>query len=52
MKRNAPSKRAAAPEEMSMLPSASFFGVIAGILTVAAVAVHLLVDAAFRLAGG
>ena len=35
-----------------MLPSASLAGVIAGILTVAAVAAHVLVDAAFRAFGG
>jgi len=35
-----------------MLPSASLAGAIAGILTVAALASHVLIDAAFRLFGG
>ena len=35
-----------------MLSSASLVGAIAGILAVAAVAAHVLVDTAFRLFGG
>jgi hypothetical protein len=35
-----------------MLSSASLAGAIAGILAVAAVAAHLLIDTAFRLFGG
>jgi hypothetical protein len=35
-----------------MLPSASIAGAIAGILTVAAVAAHFVVDTVFRLVGG
>jgi hypothetical protein len=34
-----------------MLPSASLAGAIAGILTVAAVAAHMLVDLVFRVLG-
>lgn len=35
-----------------MLPSASVAGAIAGILTIAAMAAHTLVDMAFRAFGG
>jgi len=35
-----------------MLPSASLAGALAGILAVAAVATHILIDAAFRVFGG
>ena len=35
-----------------MLPSASLAGAIAGILTVAAVAAHMIVDVVFRTFGG
>jgi len=35
-----------------MLPSASVVGAIVGILTVAAVAAHTLIDVAFRAFGG
>jgi hypothetical protein len=35
-----------------MLPSASLAGALAGILTVAALAAHALVDIAFRVFGG
>jgi hypothetical protein len=35
-----------------MLPSASIAGVIAGILAVAAVAAHAVIDVAFRAFGG
>ena len=37
---------------MDMLPSASLVGAIAGILAVAAMAAHVLIDTAFRLIGG
>ena len=43
---------AASQEESGMLPSASLAGAIAGILTVAAMAAHVLVDVAFRAFGG
>ncbi len=35
-----------------MLPSASLAGAIVGILTLAAMASHTVIDAAFRLMGG
>jgi hypothetical protein len=35
-----------------MLPSASLAGAIAGILTVAAMAAHVMVDVVFRALGG
>jgi hypothetical protein len=35
-----------------MLSSASLVGALAGILTVAAIASHVMIDAAFRLFGG
>ena len=35
-----------------MVPSASLVGAIAGILAVAAVASHWVIDVAFRMAGG
>ena len=35
-----------------MLPSASLAGAIVGILAITAMASHILIDAAFRLAGG
>ena len=35
-----------------MLPSASVAGALAGILAVAAIAAHVLIDTAFRLFGG
>jgi hypothetical protein len=35
-----------------MLPSASIVGAIAGILTVAAVATHAVIDVVFRAFGG
>lgn len=41
-----------AQEETGMLPSASLAGVLAGILTVAAMAAHLLVNVAFSAFGG
>ncbi len=35
-----------------MLPTASLAGAITGILAIAAVASHAIIDAAFRLMGG
>lgn len=35
-----------------MVPSVSLAGAIAGILVVAAIAAHVLIDTAFRIAGG
>jgi hypothetical protein len=35
-----------------MLPSASLAGALAGILAIAAIAAHVLIDGAFRLLGG
>jgi hypothetical protein len=37
---------------MDMLPAASIVGAITGILAVAAVAAHVLIDTAFRVFGG
>ncbi len=35
-----------------MIPSAALAGAVAGILTIAAVASHALIDIAFRIVGG
>ena len=35
-----------------MIPSATLAGAIVGILTVAAFAAHVVIDVAFRMAGG
>jgi hypothetical protein len=47
-----PSGETVRQEETAMLPSASVAGALVGILAVAAIAVHMLVDIAFRAFGG
>jgi len=39
-------------EETAMLPSASVAGALVGILAVAAICAHVMIDAAFRAFGG
>jgi hypothetical protein len=46
------SAETARQEETGMVPSTSLAAALAGILAVAAIAAHLLVDMAFRAFGG
>ena len=45
-------RRGGSPGGNGMLPSASLAGALAGILAIAAIAAHVLIDGAFRLLGG